>query len=756
MSLTERHVGLGAVVEPAGEHGEPQGRHEPSIAPSRAVRERGPACDERERERDDHHRRGHVRAQPRRAEHHADRECHARAYPRTEGPHDYIGRPSASRVAGVEHICSPRRPGPTLPPAVVLTRLWAVILAVLAVGCLAGMFLLSAGRSTDFSEADHTALRAVTAAGVAALEAEVASAPVRFASDVVADPELAKALAREDDAVPEGERTLAEILSVLAERVRLDHDSNMTVAVIDEKGQVKAVNGVAEPLVTELIGTQALQEVSAAESRVFSVTLETQVPGAENSSGMYVAFVSKAGPGGHRILAVEALRAGPESMLRRVLGTDHPGALVRRGKLLGDVIGDSTVSAEMETLAEKHRTEVPDVGASKVFVIGEGMNARIGALGRVPGPAGRGDNGVMLAVLSGHTAAAGRQDLAEALARARDEGGLSAANWVLLVFLLGISAALAVYLPWIEGLGPMQRLSRELNAVATGTQHSIFHDRYGGSAGEVARAAAAAHESLRQAYLAELEIDEEEVEGEEPAPRPRGRTTRARRTVTRSQRRVDTGRRSRVNKQIAETESVETEERPRASGSAARRLPGPPATDLSPPAVAGVPAMAAPPARPSPASAFAAPVAAPPVPPPMAPPPPTPPATSFARPPVPPPPSPAVRPAAPPPSPSLDLEAPTAPRAFVAAPEADEDGESELDEREAYYREVYDEFLQVKMACGEPTNNFSFDKFVKKLQKNTSDILRKRPDVQDVRFSVYVKDGKAALKAKIIKAPGPM
>ena len=82
---------------------------------------------------------------------------------------------------------------------------------------LAGMFLLSAGRSTDFSEADHTALRAVTAAGVAALEAEVASAPVRFASDVVADPELDKALAREDDAVPVGERTLAQILSELAE-----------------------------------------------------------------------------------------------------------------------------------------------------------------------------------------------------------------------------------------------------------------------------------------------------------------------------------------------------------------------------------------------------------------------------------------------------------------------------------------------------------------------------------------------------------
>jgi hypothetical protein len=59
--------------------------------------------------------------------------------------------------------------------------------------------------------------------------------------------------------------------------------------------------------------------------------------------------------------------------------------------------------------------------------------------------------------------------------------------------------------------------------------------------------------------------------------------------------------------------------------------------------------------------------------------------------------------------------------------------------------------LQVKIACGEPTTGFTFDKFVKKLQKNTQDILDKHSDVRDVQFTVYVKDGKAALKAKIVR-----
>ncbi|MBC8072079.1 MAG: hypothetical protein IAG13_27410, partial [Deltaproteobacteria bacterium] len=73
------------------------------------------------------------------------------------------------------------------------------------------------------------------------------------------------------------------------------------------------------------------------------------------------------------------------------------------------------------------------------------------------------------------------------------------------------------------------------------------------------------------------------------------------------------------------------------------------------------------------------------------------------------------------------------------------------DDRTRYHREVFEEFLQVKIACGEPTDGFTFDKFARKLQKNTQDILDKHADVREVQFTVYVKDGKAALKAKIVR-----
>ena len=72
------------------------------------------------------------------------------------------------------------------------------------------------------------------------------------------------------------------------------------------------------------------------------------------------------------------------------------------------------------------------------------------------------------------------------------------------------------------------------------------------------------------------------------------------------------------------------------------------------------------------------------------------------------------------------------------------------DPREAYYHQVFDEFVSTKQTCGENTDNFTFDKFAKKLRKNTAQLMQ-RPGVADVEFTVYIKDGKAALKARVVK-----
>ena len=68
----------------------------------------------------------------------------------------------------------------------------------------------------------------------------------------------------------------------------------------------------------------------------------------------------------------------------------------------------------------------------------------------------------------------------------------------------------------------------------------------------------------------------------------------------------------------------------------------------------------------------------------------------------------------------------------------------------ADWRKVYEEFLALKQQCGEPTANLTFEKFKGTLQRN-KDALVARHNCTRVKFTVYVKEGKAALKASPVK-----
>jgi hypothetical protein len=573
-----------------------------------------------------------------------------------------------------------------------LTRAWAIILAFLATACLAGMYLLSGTSGGGFRDADRAAVRAVTEAGVAALEAQLQSSPVQQVGGLPQDARLKDLLVadpRKDD--PDAlEADLYDALGEVAEETRVRTSSNMTVALVAADGKVMAASGVAEREIPELVASPAYQDASEKHDVLFSITLADK---------LFVAKVLEPNAKGRRLVAVESLETGAGSLLRRVLGAETPAALVRKGVMLGDIIGNQPVSAELLQLAKEHHRDAPNEGASRVFTVGEGKSARIGALGRIPGPAGEGDGGAMLVVISASTAAAGQRELAQALAYARESG--ASLPWALLVGLFLVTASLAFYLPGLEGLGPMRRLGREFNAIAQGTQHSIFHDRYSGTAGEVARAAAAAHEALRQAYLAELEIDEDDDEGDDDDDS--GSDSRARaRGATRGGRRV-----TRSHRSVAETGRNRSQ----------RAVPTPPPQEpvrAAParPTPAPSPAVAPAPARPTPAT------------------------------------SPAVAPAPARPTPAA-RSVPTPPRAQPAVAPAP--APSAADPQPAHYLRVYEEFVRVKAQCGEPTDKLTYEKFAQKLEKNAADIKKKKPEVEDVQFTVYVKDGKAALKAKVVK-----
>jgi hypothetical protein len=102
----------------------------------------------------------------------------------------------------------------------------------------------------------------------------------------------------------------------------------------------------------------------------------------------------------------------------------------------------------------------------------------------------------------------------------------------------------------------------------------------------------------------------------------------------------------------------------------------------------------------------------------------------------------AAQPAAPSPQPGRQAPPPRPPSAAQAAG----NGAGESDE----WRAVYEQFVATKQQCGENTEGFTYEKFEQTLKKNR-DALVQRHGAKRVKFSVYVKEGKAALKASPIK-----
>src|SRR6186713_1189611 len=95
----------------------------------------------------------------------------------------------------------------------------------------------------------------------------------------------------------------------------------------------------------------------------------------------------------------------------------------------------------------------------------------------------------------------------------------------------------------------------------------------------------------------------------------------------------------------------------------------------------------------------------------------------------------------------------SAPRSHAGGAPADNglgaDGAGDSEESE--WRQVFEDFVRTKQECGETIDGFTYEKFRQTLTKNR-DTLITRHGAQSVKFSVYVKEGKAALKASPLKS----
>lgn len=574
-----------------------------------------------------------------------------------------------------------------------LTKIWAAILACLATAFLAGMFLLSFGTAGGFTDADKAALQATTEAGVAALAAEIQASPVSRAPTMLQDPALKAAMnpvPARDGTIPATD--ISGALSNVANTGLLQDYPQMTVALFDKTGQVVALHGAESDKIAEVPKLPAYINVAPESEDLFSATL---------GGSLEVVKVSQANNSGVRLVATHPLDLGPKSFFRQILGTRSPAALVRDGAPLdGAKINDQNIGEAFAILAKEHGREAPPVGASGVFRVGENMSARIGAVGRVPGPAGTGDNGTLLVVLSDKTAAAGQKELLPAIRSAMDNG-MTGEHVAALIFVLALSLALAIYLPTMEATGPLKRLTAEFNAMRLGTQQQLFYDTYGnGPVGELAKSAHQYHEALRTSLQA---ADMGDAEGEDRSRGSRRLPAVGGASNTRSNRRIPPGQKTGAQAQSAPPPPSATRTPPTQS-------PEDEAPTQAHPSVAATPNLGG--------------------------------GQQGGR-------GPGFF--------TMPATKPLRSRETVIGnlmtmdndPNAPEPAKDDA-VREAYYQEVFEEFVKFKVENNESIDNFTYDKFATKLRANTAELM-KRPDVKDVQFSVYIKDGKVALKARVVR-----
>ena len=69
---------------------------------------------------------------------------------------------------------------------------------------------------------------------------------------------------------------------------------------------------------------------------------------------------------------------------------------------------------------------------------------------------------------------------------------------------------------------------------------------------------------------------------------------------------------------------------------------------------------------------------------------------------------------------------------------------------DSHVKTIYDEYLVTRERCGEAVGSLTLERFRAKLDVNRQQLMVKY-NCRSARFSVYVKDGKAAIKATPVR-----
>lgn len=395
------------------------------------------------------------------------------------------------------------------------------------------------------------------------------------------------------------------------------------------------------------------------------------------------------------------------------------------------------IHKEVLARAEKLAGEPPgrDCATIEPFVVSTGAQSYWVALSRLPGEAGQ--KGAFYAVHVPKEKAIGFMGTINAVKK--DDLSFSKFPWIrvgiLFLLMVGVGIGLMIW----ETDRPLRKLSADAVNIAQGDTERLAEEKHRGKYGSIARSVNIAIDKLhRETKAAKKDLDN--LLG----PAPAGQDTPAASSLPAA---PPVGLGGPAPAAPPPSEFRFSGKRPAAAAPTPAPAPGPgpgdfdlgipapPGSHTPPPPVTLPPD--AKPARPKP------PVPA------AKPPPPKPP---VPRAPTPPPDSDAIHEDILGPAPGGDLdEHEEETRVAPQYPPGQAPGAGPVDdEEEVDYRPIFEQFVKLKKECGESVANLTYDRFLKKIRSNRDALIAKH-GCKEVKFQVYEKDGKAALKASPVR-----
>jgi len=399
---------------------------------------------------------------------------------------------------------------------------------------------------------------------------------------------------------------------------------------------------------------------------------------------------------------------GPAFVERLKKNLDVDVALLLRGKVIASTRGPGEVDA-LPTLIQQHTKEIETLTRTHALPLVAGQDKLLAVAAPFAGQAG--EQQAYYALIGEQPA---KSDLKALLTNvSTDDLKWDRFPWVPLGLVTFGMIAIGLFLQRVEVESPLCKLRRELQRLASGDIHRIEDNHYSGKIGGLARDVNAAVERFTHAPAPRSEMTGKDLNA---ILGPSGGST--------------------FDLPAAGSAFSGSTPAPAFAPSAAPAFAPPPPSSFAPPPLPSFsppapPTFSAP--LPQPFSAAALGLGGT--------------LTGMAQ--------PAIKPApwAAPQLPSTAMDDADAEAADRQMPEGEATRVVPYDlqeEEDAHFRHVFDDFVDTKRSCGESITGLTPVKFLQKLRDNKTALVAKH-GCRTVRFSVYVKDGKAALRATPIR-----